>query len=235
MDINKIRNELINEKNNRTINNLYYYTIINFIYNQKKLNNINFLDLNISNLETDELDNIIEARNCFPLFDYILDNIDNELSMEMILKMHTILMQGTNYAKNPLNNVGGFKVKNNVMGALNIKTTTPKRVPLILNKIINGYNNLENKTIEDIINFHFLFESIHPFSDGNGRIGRIIMFKECLKNNLMPFIINDRNKEFYIRGLMEYRIDSAYLIDTIKYEQDMYEEMCKSLLREKCK
>ena len=89
---------------------------------------------------------------------------------------------------------------------------------------------MEDITLEDIIEFHYNFEKIHPFADGNGRIGRIIMFKECLKNNIIPFIILDKNKNFYLRGLKEYKKGKTYLIDTIKYSQDIYEEICNKLL-----
>ena len=89
------------------------------------------------------------------------------------------------------------------------------------------YNSLKQVTIKEIIEFHYRFESIHPFQDGNGRIGRIIMFKECLKNNLMPFIVLDKDKPFYMRGLKEYKNDKMFLIDTIKNEQDIFKTPLK--------
>ena len=96
-----------------------------------------------------------------------------------------------------------------------------------LNKLLKEYNNISTPTIEDIIDFHNKFELIHPFSDGNGRVGRIIMFKECLKNNIIPFIILNEHKNFYLRGLKEYSKDKQYLVDTIKTEQDIYQKICK--------
>ena len=93
--------------------------------------------------------------------------------------------------------------------------------------MLNEYNSKENITLEDIIDFHYKFEKIHPFGDGNGRVGRIIMFKECLKNNIMPFIILDVDKLYYIRDLKEYKDDKMFLVDTIKHDQDLYEQVCE--------
>ena len=96
--------------------------------------------------------------------------------------------------------------------------------------LLDWYNSLSNVSLEDIIEFHVRFERINPFGDGNGRVGRMIMFKECLKNNIMPFIILDKDKLFYMRGLKEYKNDKMFLIDTIKNEQDIYEKICDELL-----
>ena len=99
-----------------------------------------------------------------------------------------------------------------------------------MNKLLNWYRKIKEITLEDIIEFHVRFERIHPFGDGNGRVGRIIMFKECLKNNIIPFIILDKDKPYYMRGLKEYKNDKMYLIDTIKNEQDIYEKVCEDML-----
>lgn len=93
------------------------------------------------------------------------------------------------------------------------------------------YNSKSNVTLEDIIDFHYKFEKIHPFGDGNGRVGRIIMFKECLKNNIMPFIVLDEDKTYYMRELKEYEHDKMFLIDTIKHEQDLYESVFRKVIR----
>ena len=103
-----------------------------------------------------------------------------------------------------------------------------------MKELLNWYNKISKKTVEDIIEFHVRFEHIHPFQDGNGRVGRMIMFKECLKNNIMPFYIEDRNKEFYIRGLKEYQLNNekGYLIDTCLNSQDNYEKMVDYFLND---
>ena len=138
----------------------------------------------------------------------MLDNIDNKLSKEMIIEMNKILKRNTSDEQNPRYNVGGFKVVPNIIGAVNvISTTAPEDVLKEINKLLKEYNAKTNITLEDIIDFHFKFLVIHPFGDGNGRVGRIIMFKECLRNNIMPFIVLDKDKSYYLRGLREYEYD----------------------------
>ena len=161
----------------------------------------------------------------------MLDNIDNKLTKEMIIEMNKILKRNTTDEENPRYNVGGFKIVPNIIGVVNvINTTSPERVSFEIDELLNEYNSRKNITLEDIIDFHYKFECIHPFGDGNGRIGRIIMFKECLKNNIMPFIVLDDDKTYYMRGLKEYQNDKMFLIDTIKHEQDLYQNICNELL-----
>ena len=177
------------------------------------------------------MDDLIESKNHFKLFDYILDNVDEVLTKEMIINMNKILKRNTSNEEDPRYNVGGFKVVPNMIGLVNVvNTTEPKKVLEEIEKLLNEYNSKENITLEDIIDFHYKFEKIHPFGDGNGRVGRIIMFKECLKNNIMPFIILDVDKLYYIRGLKEYKDDKMFLVDTIKHDQDLYEQVCEQLL-----
>lgn len=242
MDIKKIKNELLKQKESKFKGNIYHYSQVSFAYNSNKIEG--------SKLTSDEtesifntssfipksdtlikLDDLIETKNHFRLFDYMLDNIDNSLSKEMIIEMNKILKRGTSDEDNPRYNVGGFKVLPNIIGTVNvIKTTDPKDVNKEMDKLLNEYNSNNNITLEDIIDFHYRFERIHPFGDGNGRVGRIIMFKECLKNNIMPFIVLDEDKSYYIRGLKEYENDKMFLIDTIGHEQDLYEKACNELL-----
>ena len=111
-----------------------------------------------------------------------------------------------------------------------MKTSLPKNVQKDMVKLMQWYNSLEKITIENIIEFHYRFECIHPFQDGNGRVGRIIVFKECLKNNIVPFIILDKDKLFYYRGIKEYKNEKGYLIDTCLNAQDQYKEMIKYYL-----
>ncbi len=111
-----------------------------------------------------------------------------------------------------------------------INTTAPEDVEKEIDELLNEYNSKTNITLEDIVDFHFRFERIYPFRDGNGRVGRIIMSKECLINGIMPFIVLDDDKPYYMRGLKEYKNDKMFLIDTIKNEQDIYENICNELL-----
>ena len=119
----------------------------------------------------------------------------------------------------------------NKIGLINvINTTAPENVEEELDKLLKWYYELNNITLESIIEFHYRFETIHPFGNGNGRVGRMIMFRECLKNNIMPFIVLDDDKPYYMRGLKNYKEDKMFLIDTLKHEQDLYESVVSEML-----
>ncbi len=242
MDIDKLKEELITQKNLKFKGNIYHYSQVNFSYNSNKIegskltsdqteaifDTASFIPKNDDLIK---LDDLIESKNHFKLFDYMLENVDDSLNKKMIIEMNKILKRNTSDEDNPRYNVGGFKVIPNIIGMVNvINTTSPKYVEEELEQLIFQYNSKKNITLEDIIDFHYRFECIHPFADGNGRVGRMIMFKECLKNNIMPFIILDEDKSYYMRGLKEYKKDKAFLIDTVKHEQDLYENVCKNLL-----
>ena len=145
------------------------------------------------------VDDILETANHFKLVDYMLDVAEEKLTEEMIKKFHKILKEGTSDSRKEWFNVGDYKKLANETG--NMQTSLPKNVARDMAKLMEWYNSLEKITIKEIIEFHYRFERIHPFQDGNGRVGRIIMFKECLKNNIVPFIILDKEKLFYYRGL----------------------------------
>ena len=242
MNIKKIKDELINQKKSKFKGNIYHYSQVNFSYNSNKIEGSRLtseqteaiFDTSSFIPKSDDLiklDDLIESKNHFKLFDYMLDNVDELLSKSMIIEMNKILKRNTSDEENPRYNVGGFKVVPNMIGMVNvINTTSPENVEKELDILLNEYNTKTIVTLEDIIDFHFRFERIHPFGDGNGRVGRIIMFKECLKNNIMPFIVLDNHKPYYMRGLKEYENDKMFLIDTIRHEQDLYQQMCEELL-----
>ena len=242
MDINKIKNELIKQKESKFKGNIYHYSQVNFAYNSNKIEGSRLtseqteaiFDTSSFIPKSDDLiklDDLTESKNHFKLFDYMLDNVDNLLTKGMIIEMNKILKRNTSDEENPRYNVGGFKVVPNIIGVVNvINTTAPEDVEKEIEELLNEYNSKTNITLEDIVDFHFRFERIHPFGDGNGRVGRIIMFKECLKNNIMPFIVLDDDKPYYMRGLKEYENDKMFLIDTIGHEQDLYKKMCEELL-----
>ena len=242
MNVNKIKNELIKQKESKFKGNIYHYAQVNFAYNSNKIEGSrltseqteaifatsSFIPQNETIIK---LDDLTETKNHFKLFDYMLENVDSLLTKEMIIEMNKILKRNTSDEENPRYNVGGFKIVPNIIGIIDIiDTTSPENVETEIEQLLSKYNSKNNITLEDIIDFHYKFERIHPFGDGNGRVGRIIMFKECLKNNIMPFIILDDDKSYYMRGLKEYENDKIYLIDTIKHEQDLYENMCNKLL-----
>ena len=153
----------------------------------------------------------------------------NDLTEEMIKEFHKILKEGTSDSRKEWFNVGEYKKLANQAG--NMQTSLPKNVAKDMAKLMEWYNSLEKITIKEIIEFHFRFERIHPFQDGNGRVGRIIAFKECLKNNIVPFIILDKDKLFYYRGLKEYKNEKGFLIDTCLNAQDQYINMVEYYLK----
>ena len=242
MLIDKIKQELIMQRKSKFKGNIYHYSQVNFAYNSNKMEGSKLTEDETEEIfATDsfmpksedaiKLDDLIEMKNHFRLFDYCLDIIDENLTKEIMIKMNMILKRNTSDEENPRYNVGGFKVVPNKIGLINvINTSAPEDVEKELDNLLNEYNNLKKITLEDIIEFHYRFEIIHPFGDGNGRVGRMIMFKECLKNNIMPFIVLDSDKPYYMRGLKNYKEDKMFLIDTIKHEQDIYEINAKEML-----
>jgi Fic family protein len=242
VDLNKLKLELIFQKKSKFKGNIYHYSQVNFAYNSNKIEGGKLTEDETEEIfETNsfipksddaiKLDDLTEMKNHFKLFDYCLDNIDEPLSKDMMIQMNKILKRNTTDEENPRYNVGGFKVVPNKIGLINvINTSDPKDVEKDLDELLDEYHNLKKITLEDIIYFHYRFETIHPFGDGNGRVGRMIMFKECLKNNIMPFIILDDDKPYYMRGLKNYKEDKMFLIDTIKHEQDLYESIATEML-----
>ena len=242
MDLKKLKTELIEQKKSKFKGNIYHFSQVNFAFNSNKIEGGHLTEDETEEIfetnsfipKTDDaikLDDLIEMKNHFRLFDYMLDIIDEELSKENIIEMNKILKRNTTDEDNPRYNVGGFKVVPNKIGLINvINTSSPADVEKDIETLLEWYKSIENVTLEDIIEFHVRFERIHLFGDGNGRVGRIIMFKECLKNNILPFIVLDSDKPYYMRGLKDYKNDKMYLIDTIKNEQDIYEQVCNQLL-----
>ena len=164
------------------------------------------------------VDDIIEAANHFRCIDFIIDNANTSLSEKYIKELHSILKTGTSDSRKDWFNIGEYKKLPNEVGGT--QTTAPQNVHSQIKFLLESYNNIKTVTFDDIIEFHVRFERIHPFQDGNGRVGRLIMFKECLKHNIIPFIIRDENKMFYYRGLKEWDNEKGYLLDTCLSAQD---------------
>ena len=166
------------------------------------------------------VNDVMETVNHFRCIDLIIDKANFEISEKFIKKLHFILKTGTKSSNNERFSVGDYKKYPNIVG--NMETTKPEDVPDEMQKLLNGYNKDKTKNLTDILDFHYNFESIHPFQDGNGRVGRLIMFKECLKNDIVPFIIDDEIKLFYYRGLKEWKNEKGFLTDTCKSAQDKF-------------
>lgn len=173
--------------------------------------------------ETINVDDIIETNNHFDAFRYLLKVAENDLSENIIKEFHRILKEGTSDSRKEWFAVGDYKTKPNTVGER--KTSAPKNVQRDIRNLLNEYENIKEKTIEDLIEFHYRFECIHPFQDGNGRVGRLILFKECLKYGFTPIIIEDQYKMYYYRGLKEFEEEKGFLIDTCLNGQDMYRTM----------
>lgn len=168
------------------------------------------------------VDDVVETANHFKCIDMIIDNAKYPLSERFIKELHSVLKSGTSDSRKDWFVVGDYKKVPNEVGGR--ETASPENVHRLMDELIKSYNQSSEKTLEDIIEFHYEFESIHPFQDGNGRVGRLIMFKECLKNNIVPFIIDDDLKYFYYRGLHEWNSEKGYLIDTCLTAQDKFKK-----------
>jgi len=244
VEISKIKKALIEQKRMNLSGNLYHKTQIEFAYNTNHIEGStitpdeteSIYDTGTILTTTDKvivLKDATEIKNHFTLFKYMLDTIEEPLTENLIKKYHFILKDGTlTDSEKEWFNLGEYKRLKNYVG--DIVTSNPNDVEKHMKDLLNWYENLDKKELEDIIEFHVRFERIHPFQDGNGRIGRIIMFRECLANNIMPFYIEDRNKNFYIRGIKEYQINNnkGYLIDTCLNSQDNYEKLVNYFLEE---
>ncbi len=221
--------------------NLYHQTQVSFAYNTNHIEGSTLtedqtryiFETNTILFEGDtvaKVDDILETSNHFKLVDYMLDVADKKLTEKMIKEFHKILKDGTSDSRVEWFKVGEYKQMGNTIGE-GVKTTLPQNVEKDMGKLMDWYNLLKHITIKEIIEFHYRFESIHPFQDGNGRIGRLIMFKECLKNNIIPFIIRDADKLYYYRGLKEYKSEKGYLTDTCLNAQDQYSKMIEYYLK----
>ena len=168
--------------------------------------------------ETVKVDDIIETINHFSMIDRVIDFANYGLTETFIKELHKILKTGTSNSTLPWFAVGNYKKRPNAVG--DTETIAPKLVPQEMAKLVNEYNQKDSHSFEEIIEFHVQFERIHPFQDGNGRVGRMIVFKECLKNNIVPFIILDSKKLFYYRGLQNWDEEHGWLIETCLDGQD---------------
>ena len=231
--VSPLLNRLREEKETKLNGGIYHRTQIDLTYNSNHIegskltheqtryifetNTIGITD------ESVNVDDIVETTNHFRCIDYIIDHANDKLTESMIKELHKILKSGTSDSRKSWFNVGEYKRLPNEVGG--IETTPPEEVHTQITSLIKSYNAIKNKTLEDIIDFHCKFERIHPFQDGNGRVGRLIMFKECLANNIVPFIITDELKLFYYRGLSNWGKINGFLTDTYLTAQDQYKTL----------
>ena len=218
------------EKKSKYSGGIYHKTQIDLTYNSNHMEGSRLtydqtryiFETNTISVENETLnvDDVIETANHFRCIDMIIDNAKSALSEKFIKELHLILKSGTSDSRLEWFSVGDYKKRPNEAGGM--PTAMPEEAADKMKALLTEYNGKEEKTFEDILDFHVKFERIHPFQDGNGRVGRLIMFKECLKYNIVPFIIEDNLKMFYYRGLKEWNNEKGYLTDTCLTAQDKY-------------
>ncbi len=219
------------EKAAKYAGGIYHKTQIELTYNSNHIEGSRLthdqtryiFETNTIGVENEALnvDDVIETVNHFRCIDKVIDHAKEALTEELIKELHLILKNGTSDSTKDRFVVGDYKrMPNEVSG---MDTVPPEEVAGKMKSLLAEYNAKEHKTLEDILDFHVRFERIHPFQDGNGRVGRLIMFKECLKYNIVPFIIDDQLKLFYYRGLKEWDREKGYLTDTCLTAQDRYQ------------
>ena len=224
---------LRNEKASKYSGGIYHKIQIDLTYNSNHIEGSRLthdqtryiFETNTIGFENEavNVDDIVETVNHFKCIDMIIDSADKKLTEKFIKQLHGTLKNGTADSRKDWFEVGDYKRFPNEVGGM--ETTAPENVSLEMKKLISEYDLIKTKSIEDIIGFHQKFEKIHPFQDGNGRVGRLIMFKECLCNNIVPFIITDELKMFYYRGLKEWTYERGYLIDTCLSAQDNFKKV----------
>ena len=169
-----------------------------------------------------KVDDVVETANHFKCIDMVIDSAAHVLSEAFIKQLHATLKSGTSDSRQDWFAVGDYKKLPNEVGGMD--TAQPEEVASQMKKLLSEYNANKEKTFDDLLDFHYRFERIHPFQDGNGRVGRLILFKECLRNNIVPFIIDEDTKLFYYRGLKEWERERGYLRDTCLAAQDKFKK-----------
>ena len=218
------------EKRSRYSGGIYHKTQIDLTYNSNHIEGSRLthdqtryiFETNTIGVQDEALniDDVIETVNHFRCIDLMIDRANEVLSEKFIKELHFTLKSGTSDSRKEWFAVGNYKKMPNEVGGM--ETALPEEVADKMKNLLIEYRNRKNKTFDDILDFHVKFERIHPFQDGNGRVGRLIMFKECLKYNIVPFIIDESLKMYYYRGLKEWNKERGYLRDTCLTAQDQY-------------
>jgi len=225
---------LLEEKNMKLKGGLYHFCQIKMSYNSNKIEGSKLSEdetkyiYETKMIDTKQnggayVDDIIETVNHFACFDYLLDTAEKPLSEEIIKEYHKVLKSSTEDSRKPWFKVGDYKTERNVVGLT--VTTRPENVEREMRGLLQRYNKRKKNDLEDLIDFHYKFEKIHPFQDGNGRVGRLILFKECLRNKIMPFIIENKEKNKYLFGINEYNANPSHLIDVCLQSQEKFKKV----------
>ena len=233
MKVSPLLKRLLEEKDGRVSGGIYHRTQIDLTYNSNHIEGSRLtheqtryiFETNTIGITDDAInvDDIVETTNHFRCIDLIIDRAEERLSESFIKELHRILKTGTSDSRKEWFNVGDYKKLPNEVGGR--ETCPPEQVHTRMKALLSEYNAKKDKTLVDIIDLHQRFELIHPFQDGNGRVGRLIMFKECLAGRIVPFIITEELKWFYYRGLSEWGHVNGYLTDTCLTAQDNYKAL----------
>jgi Fic family protein len=234
--MNNLSQYLVEEMQAKRKGGLYHKTQVSLAYNSNRIEGSRLTEeqtryifetrtIGFKDDEAVPVDDIIETSNHFVAFDFLLNSLEQPLTGDIIKEFHRILKTSTSDAQKAWFAVGDWKKLANEVG--NMQTVLPQNVEPEMNWLNDRYNSITAITFENIVEYHYRFEKIHPFQDGNGRVGRLILFRECLRNNIIPFIIDERHKQFYYRGLREFDAVRGYLLDTCLSAQDTYTEWIK--------
>ena len=210
---------------------LYHQTQVKLAYNSNRIEGSRLSEeqtrcifetntLDVPPEESADVDDIVETANHFACFDFMLEHAAEPLTEGLIKELHRILKSSTSDARKAWFRVGDYKSRPNVVG--DAPTAAPGKVAAAIQALLADYAGKQPVDLQDILEFHVRFERIHPFQDGNGRVGRLLLFKECLRHDVMPFIIDHEHKLFYYRGLKEYDTEPGYLTGTCQSAQDHY-------------
>ena len=213
---------LIEEKTSTIKGGIYHKLQVELTYNSNHIEGSKLsLDQTIGVEENPvHIDDIVETQNHFRAIDYVIDHAKDPLTEVIIKELHRILKTGTTDSAKDWFAVGGYKHLPNEVGGR--ETTLPENVAKEIKLLLKAYNSNSSHSFEDIVDYHVRFERIHPFQDGNGRVGRLIMLKECLAYDVVPFVISDDMKSFYYRGLSKWDKENGYLLDTCLTAQDRF-------------
>ena len=237
----KLSEQLMAEYKHKYKNGIYYFTQVEMAYNSNRIEGSRLKREHTESLfstksiltEKDDVirsDDVIETNNHFRGFDYLLDTLTYSLTETKIKEYHRILKTNTSDSDIEWFNVGEYKTVPNMVAGMD--TTAPEDVKTAVQRLLKEYNSIDKHSFDDVLDFHVKFEKIHPFQDGNGRVGRLIMFGECLRNDIVPFIIDANHKEYYYRGLREYFKEKGYLRDTCLSAQDRYKVYCAKYVKD---
>lgn len=223
------------ERKNQVKNGLYDYVMVTMTYNTSSIEGSTLTLSDTQSLYEHDIvltgghkvDDIIESKNHFALFDFMLDTVNEPFTDRLIKEFHQLLKKGTSDEKRY--GVGRYKGNPNIVGGQ--KVAEPHEVPELMERLLEKYNRQGNIELGDILTFHHQFELIHPFQDGNGRVGRMIMFRECLKHGVTPFIISSDRREEYINGLKHYNQNPLLLRNEVNMQQQVFKNVTEPFIK----